>query len=397
MPDASGGAPSEVTIGIVAGEASGDALAALLIRAVRARQPGVRIAGIAGPKMQAEGCEVWYPLERLAVRGFVEVLGHLPELWRMRRALAARLLAERVPLFVGVDAPDFNLGLEAKLKRRGVRTVHFVSPSVWAWRRERLAAIGRAIHRMLALFPFETALYEAAGIPVSYVGHPLAADAATPASRRELRELFKLRPATPVFAVLPGSRVGEIEMHTTLVLDAIAKIHAARPDARFLVPLISRATRDAFETAIHRAGRDDLPITLLYGHAGDALKAADVGLVASGTASLEAALSRCPHVVFYRVNALTARIVRRKLLLPYVSLPNVLAGRFVVPELLQEDATPANLARAALNLFDDTVTRRRLEALFAGFAQTLTADTGALAADAIAQELRLAGAVPHSP
>lgn len=397
MPDASGGAPSEVTIGIVAGEASGDALAALLIRAVRARQPGVRFAGIAGPKMQAEGCEVWYPLERLAVRGFVEVLGHLPELWRMRRALAARLLAERVPLFVGVDAPDFNLGLEAKLKRRGVRTVHFVSPSVWAWRRERLAAIGRAIHRMLALFPFETALYEAAGIPVSYVGHPLAADAATPASRRELRELFKLRPATPVFAVLPGSRVGEIEMHTTLVLDAIAKIHAARPDARFLVPLISRATRDAFETAIHRAGRDDLPITLLYGHAGDALKAADVGLVASGTASLEAALSRCPHVVFYRVNALTARIVRRKLLLPYVSLPNVLAGRFVVPELLQEDATPANLARAALNLFDDTVTRRRLEALFAGFAQTLTADTGALAADAIAQELRLAGAVPHSP
>jgi len=267
---------------------------------------------------------------------------------------------------------------------------------VWAWRRERLPAIGRAIDRMLALFPFETALYEAAGIPVSYVGHPLASGAATAASRREMRELFKLRPATPVFALLPGSRVGEIEMHTSLVLDAAAKIHAARPDARFLVPLISRATRDAFETAIHRAGRDDLPITLLYGHAGDALKAADVGLVASGTASLEAALARCPHVVFYRVNALTARIVRRKLLLPYVSLPNVLAGRFVVPELLQDDATPANLARAALNLFDDTVTRRRLEALFAGFAQTLAADTGALAADAIAQELRLAGVVPQS-
>jgi len=386
------------TIGIVAGEASGDALAATLIAAVRARHPGVRFAGVAGPRMQAAGCEAWYPLESLSVRGFVEVVGRLPELVRMRRALASRLLAERVPVFVGVDAPDFNLGLEARLKRSGVRTVHFVSPSVWAWRRERVARIGRSVDRMLALFPFEPPIYADAGVPVTFVGHPLAQKAATPASRRHAREQLRLGLAAPVFALLPGSRASELEMHGELLLETAELLHAARPDARFLVPLATRPTRDRFEAAVHRRGRADLPLTILYGHAGEALRAADVGIVASGTATLEAALARCPHVIFYRVSALTARIVRRKLLLPWVGLPNVLAGRFVVPELLQEHATAGNLAQAALNLFDDTVTRRRVEALFAGFASALRADTGALAADAVTAELaravRTAGAGP---
>ncbi len=378
-------------VGIVAGEASGDALAATLIHAVGARYPGIRFAGIAGPRMEAAGCEAWFPLETLAVRGFSEVVRHLPELVRVRRALGRRLLAERVALFVGVDAPDFNLGLEAKLKRRGVRTLHFVSPSVWAWRRERLKTIGRAVDRMLALFPFELPLYEQAGIPVTYTGHPLAASAATPGSRREMRERFQLSMATPIFALLPGSRVSEVEMHTELVLRTAALIHEARPDARFLVPFVSRPTRAGFENAQHRLGYADLPVTLLYGHANDALTAADVGIVASGTATLEAALSLCPHVVFYRVSALTAWIVRRKLRVPWVGLPNVLAGRFVVPELLQDDATPGNLAQAGLNLYDDTVTRRRLEALFGGFARALAADTGGIAAEAVAAELRAAG------
>jgi lipid-A-disaccharide synthase len=381
-----------ITIGIVAGEASGDALAATLIRAVRARHPDIRFVGVAGPQMEAAGCDAWFSVERLAVRGFVEVIAHLPQLFRLRRQLRRRLLAAHVQLFVGVDAPDFNFGLERKLKRRGVRTVHFVSPSLWAWRRERLRKIGRAVHRMLALFPFEPALYEAAGVPVTFVGHPMATDAATHATRRETRDLLKLKAATPVFALLPGSRISEIEMHAELVLATAARIHEARDDARFLVPFVTRATRDAFETAMHRSGRDSLPITLLYGHAEDALRAADVGIVASGTATLEAALARCPHVIFYRVSALTARIVGRRLLLPYVGLPNVLAGGFVVPEFLQMDATPTNLAQAALNLFDDTVTRRRLEALFAGFAAQLAADTGTLAAAAVLDELRLAGA-----
>ena len=389
MRDAAGGA-APVTVGIVAGEASGDALAATLIAAVCERLPQVRFVGIAGPKMAAAGCEIWVPAEKLAVRGFVEVLRHLPGLVSIRRGLAARPVAERVPLFIGVDAPDFNLGLERKLKSRGVRTIHFVSPSVWAWRRERLKTIGRAVDRMLALFPFEPPLYEAEGIPVTYVGHPMAAHAASDWSRRTMRERLHLGLSTPVFALLPGSRLSELEMHSALVIGAAKRIAKARPDARFVVPLVSRETREAFEQALWREGADASSFTLLYGHANDALKAADIGLVASGTATLEAALARCPQVVFYRVAPLTARIVQRTLLVPWVGLPNVLAGRFVVPELLQEDATPANLAQAALNLFDDTVTRHALERLFAGFARELSADTGAIAADAVANELALA-------
>ena len=375
------------TIGIIAGEASGDALGAALIHAVRRRRPAVRFAGIAGPKMEAAGCEAWAPMERLAVRGFSEVLAHLPALIALRRDIRRRFIAARIPVFVGIDAPDFNLGLERRLKRRRIRTVHFVSPSVWAWRRERLRTIGQSVDRMLALFPFEPPLYEAAGIAVTYVGHPLAQEAAGPLARRAARETLKLSGVTPLFALLPGSRLSEIEMHAELVLGAAARIVEARPDARFIVPLVSRTTRDAFLEAQHRAGHDALPLTLLYGHAGDALRAADVALVASGTATLEAALARCPHVVFYRVSALTARIVARKLLLPWISLPNVLAGRFVVPELLQDDATPGNLAQAVLNLFDDTVTRRRLETLFGQMAGTLAIDTGSVAAQAVIAEL----------
>lgn len=385
------GAAREPLIGIVAGEASGDALAATLIHALRARHPQVRFAGIAGPRMEAAGCEVWFPMERLAVRGIVEVLQHLPELFALRRELRQRLIAARVPVFVGVDAPDFNLGLEGRLKRRGVRTVHFVSPSVWAWRRDRLETIRRAVDRMLALFPFEPPIYEEAGIPVTFVGHPLAKAAATATSRREVRERFYLAPATPVFALLPGSRLSEIEMHAELLLRAAALIHEARPDARLLVPLASRATRVEFERRLHDRGYSGLPLAMLYGHAGDALTASDVGLVASGTATLEAALSRCPHIVFYRVSGITGEIVRRRIQIPWVGLPNILAGQFVVPEFLQANATPVNLAQAALNLYDDTLTRRRLEALFAMFASSLAVETGPLAAEAVMTEMRAAG------
>ena len=390
MRDATPEAP-QLTIGIVAGEASGDALAAALIAAVRQRCPQLRFVGIAGPRMQAAGCDVWVPVEKLAVRGFVEVLRHLREIWQIRRELASRLRKSRIRLFIGVDAPDFNLGLERKLKRRGVRTLHFVSPSVWAWRGDRVATIAQSVDRMLVLFPFESAIYEQARINVSYVGHPLAQHAAGPMTRRETRELLRIRPSTPVFALLPGSRMSEIELHGELLLDAAVRIAHARPDAQFLVPLVSRATRDAFEDLRHRESYAALPITVMYGHATEALQAADVALVASGTATLEAALARCPHVIFYRVSGLTARIVRRKLTLPYVGLPNILAGRFVVPELLQEDATAGNLAQAALNLFDDSEVRSRLEALFAQFAAALRTPTGELAADAVVAELKEAG------
>jgi lipid-A-disaccharide synthase len=378
-----------VTIGIVAGEASGDALGAQLIDAVRSRLPAVRFAGIAGPRMEAAGCEAWYPTSRLALRGYAEVAAQLPALMLVRRDVRARLLASKAALFIGIDSPDFNLGLEARLKRAGVRTMHYVSPSVWAWRPERIGTIARSADRLLALFPFEPALYAAAGLPVTFVGHPLASEAATATSRRETRALLRLD-RQPAFALLPGSRVSEVEMHSELLLQVAAQILDAHPTARFLVPLVSRETREHFEAVRYRLQLDALPLTILYGHADQALKAADVGLVASGTATLEAALARCPHLIFYRVHALTAKIVARKLLLPYVGLPNVLAGRFVVPEFLQEEATVTNLARAALNLYDDSLVRRRLEALFAGMARSLEADTATIVADAVEAELRAA-------
>ncbi len=380
-----------VTIGIVAGEASGDALGAELVDAVRTRLPQARFVGIAGPRLEAAGCEAWYPTARLSVGGYVEVVRALPGLLRMRHEFARRLLAAKAQLFIGIDAPDFNLGLEAGLKRRGVRTIHYVSPSVWAWRSERIHTIARSADRLLALFPFEPPLYAAAGLPVTFVGHRLAATAATATSRRETRELLRLDTKQPVFALLPGSRMAELAMHSDLLLDAAGEILAAQPAAQFLVPLISRETREYFDAVRYRRQRDDLPLTILYGHADQALRAADVALVASGTATLEAALSRCPHVIFYRINALSGRLIARKLLLPYVGLPNVLAGRFVVPEFLQGEATAGNLSRAALNLFDDALTRRRLEALFATMARMLAADTPKLVADAVRTELQQAG------
>jgi len=389
MGSESGTAP--VVIGIVAGEASGDALGAELIHAVCERIPGARFVGIGGPRMQSAGCEVWHPMSKLSLRGYAEVLTHLPELVGIRRDVYRRLRSIGAPLFIGVDAPDFNLGLEARLKGAGVRTIHYVSPSVWAWRRKRIASIARSADRLLALFPFEPPLYEGAGLEVTFVGHRLAAAAANASTRRETRELLKLEISRPVFALLPGSRRSELEMHTELLLKTSAEIVESLPEARFVVPLISRETREYFEGVQYRLQLEALPMKLLYGHADDALRAADVGIVASGTATLEAAMARCPHLVFYRVNPITAAIVARKLLLPYVGLPNVFAGRYVVAEFLQDEATVSNLARAALNLYDDTVVRRRLEALFAGMAAELAADTSTLAADAVASELRTAG------
>jgi lipid-A-disaccharide synthase len=380
-----------VVIGVVAGEASGDALGAGLIDAVRRHLPDAQFVGIGGPRMETAGCDCWYPMAKLSLRGYAEVVLHLPELFRIRRDLAKRLRAAGAALFVGIDAPDFNLGLEARLKRRGVRTIHYVSPSVWAWRRERIDTIAQSANRLLALFPFEPELYRDAKLKVDFVGHPLASEAATASSRRAIREMMRLPLNRPLFALLPGSRMSELEMHAELVLRTAAGIVESLPEARFVVPLVSRETREYFENMQYRLHFDELPLSLLYGHADHALKAADVGVVASGTATLEAAMARCPHLIYYRVNRVTSRIVMRKLLLPYVGLPNVLAGRFVVPEFLQDEATADNLVRAALNLYDDSVTRHRLEALFAGMSRALAVDTQGIVAQAVTAELRAAG------
>ncbi len=360
-------------IAIVAGEASGDLLGAALVRALKARWPGLEFHGIAGPRMAAEGVRTLYPMDKLAVRGYVEVLRSLREILAIRRGLVRRLLADPPDLYIGVDAPDFNLGVEARLRAAGVRTVHYVSPSIWAWRRERLAAIGRAVERMLVMFPFEEAIYREAGIGVDYVGHPLADAMPRTPDREEARRQLRLAPGAAAVAVLPGSRASELELHADLMIETVRRLAAERPRLRCFVPLATRETREYFESRLYALEARELPITVLFGHAQLALHAADAALIASGTATLEAALAGCPMVVTYRLKPLTYRLVMRKALLPYFSLPNVIAGEFVVPELMQDDATPGNLARALASWLDHPEARERLRERFAGMHARLAA------------------------
>lgn len=374
-------------IAVVAGETSGDLLGAELIRALRERRPDLEFVGIGGPLMASAGCKLWHDAEELAVRGYAEVVRHLPRLLRLRRGLIARILLERPALFIGIDAPDFNLPVEHALRRKGVATLHYVSPSLWAWRGERIRKIREAVDRILVLFPFESAIYEAAGIPVAYVGHPLADLAPMKPDRNAEKAALKLDRYRPVLALLPGSRQNELELHAELFIAVAGEIAKALPEVQFLVPLATRETRAFFEAALYRAGSDAPAMSLLYGHAGKALAAADLALVASGTATLEAALYRCPHVVTYRLSPMTYRLVKRKLRLPYVALPNVLAGRFVVPEIMQDQATPENLAQALLNLHADKLLRGRLERHFAALHEQLRQNSAARAAGAVLEML----------
>jgi lipid-A-disaccharide synthase len=370
-------------VAMVAGEASGDTLGAQLVRALRARHPSLRFAGIGGPKMESAGFESWFPQEKLAVRGLVEVLKHVRELYGIRSALRRRLLEARPALFVGIDAPDFNLGLERRLKRAGIATAHYVSPTVWAWRAGRIRKIGRAVSHMLVLFPFEENVYRDAGIPVTYVGHPLADEIAPEMPQAVARQELRVAPERPVIALLPGSRQSEIEHMAPPFIACAQRIHALRPDVQFLVPLATRETRTLFEQALYDHGARDLPLTMLFGHAYDAMAAADAVLVASGTATLEAALVKRPMVVAYKLTALTYAIAKRLVRIPYVGLPNILAGEFVVPEFLQGEATPENLAQALLNYVDDRDLGERLAVRFAAMHERLRRDAAERAADAL--------------
>ena len=366
-----------VRIAIVAGETSGDMLGAALIRALKERWPELEFYGIAGPKMIAEGARSLYPMEKLAVRGYVEVLKSLREIIAIRRGLARQLLADPPELFIGVDAPDFNIGgglwrgLEPRLKAAGVPIVHYVSPSIWAWRPERIHAIARAVNHMLVMFPFEEAIYRKAGIPVTFVGHPLADSMPLEPDRREARAQLRLGSSAVPVALLPGSRVSELELHADLVIETARELSARRPELCFFVPLATRETRDFFESRLYALEARELPITVLFGHARLALHAADAALVASGTATLEAALARCPMVITYRLNPLTYWLMKRKALLPYVGLPNILAGEFIVPELMQDEATPANLAQAVGNWLDNKSAQEQLRGRFARLHEAL--------------------------
>jgi lipid-A-disaccharide synthase len=375
------------TVGIVAGEASGDLLGSQLIAALRRLRPQLDFVGIGGPRMEAAGMDVWFPLEKLAVRGYVEVLKHFFEIVAIRRRLRKRLIANPPDVFVGIDAPDFNLDLELSLKAHGIPTVHYVSPAIWMWRKERLGKIRRAVSTMLTLFPFEAPLYRNAQVDVAFVGHPLADMLEKVPQREAAREQLKLPASVPVIALLPGSRQSELQYMADLFIQTAQKIHARLPQASFLAPLATRETRALFEAALYRNDASDLPLTVLFGHAQDAMSAADIVLVASGTATLEAALLRKPMVITYKMPATSYWLLKGKGYLPYYGLPNILAGEFVVPELIQDDATPDNLSQALLNLLGDETVRRRLERRFAAMHATLRRDAAHSAAQAVLKYL----------
>ena len=339
---------------IVAGETSGDQLAADLVERVRRVDPSVQFHGIAGPRMRAAGVSTWIDSETLAVRGYAEVLAALPRILRAKRVLLQHTLDKRPALYIGVDAPDFNLRVERELKAHGIRTLHFVCPSFWAWRPERAARFRDSADHVLCLFPFEPALLAQHQVPATFVGHPLATAPLRHADRERLRRKLEHHDApagAPLIAVLPGSRVDEIDRHAELFVAVMKRLSNRFVGARFVVPLVTRETRERFENLLWRDAEALVPqVQLLFGHADFALRAADVALVASGTATLEAAMLGVPQVVSYRVSALTAMIVRRKLKSPYVSLPNILANDWCVPELLQEAATEDALDSALSGL-----------------------------------------------
>jgi lipid-A-disaccharide synthase len=368
---------------VVAGEASGDLLGSHLIEALRQSLPNARFIGIGGPKMQAAGMEVMFPMEKLAVFGYIDALKHYREIAGIRNQLRKSLIRNPPDLFIGIDAPDFNLDLELALKHKGIPTVHYVSPSIWAWRGERIHKIKNAVSHILTLFPFEAPLYEQAGVPVTYVGHPLADMLPEYPQRDLMREQMRIPKLAKVFALLPGSRQSEVKYLAETYIQTSKLILQKLPTAQFLVPLASRETRTIFENMLWKLEAQELPITMLFGHAHDAMIAADGVLVASGTASLEAALLKRPMVITYKMLPLTYWLSRRKAYLPYVGLPNVLAGKFVVPEILQDDATPENLSQALLNLVGDKSAVAELDILFAHIYAQLKQDTAHKAAQAI--------------
>lgn len=372
-----------VRIAMVAGEASGDQLAAHLIEALRVHLPDAEFYGIGGPRMQSIGFKALWPAEKLAVNGYAEVLKRYRELSGIRKSLLAIMRKDKPDAFIAVDAPDFNLWLEERMKNAGVPAIHFVSPSIWAWRGERIHKIKKAVSHMLVLFPFEPEIYERENVPVSYVGHPFADAIPVNRDRAGALERLGLDADGQYIALLPGSRQSELDNMAESFIETGKLLLQRFPKAQLLVPLVTRETRDRFELALWECKAQDLPFKMIFGHARDVLAVADAALVASGTATLEAALLKTPMVVTYKVARMTYRLMKNKGYQPWIGLPNILAGEFVVPEFIQDQATPENMAQALGNLIVDKAARARIVEVFRRIHESLRQGTGERAAAAV--------------
>jgi lipid-A-disaccharide synthase len=366
---------------MVAGEASGDLLGGLLLDGLRQRWPQLRSEGIGGPQMARRGFDAWWPSEALAVRGYVEVLRHYAGIVRIRKQLKQRLLDSPPDAFIGIDAPDFNLALEAALKARGIKTVHFVCPSIWAWRAERTEKLKRSADQVLCIFPFEPALLAREGVSATYVGHPLANVIPMEPDRAAARRALGLAPEDEVLAVLPGSRASELHYHARMFLDAAALVRKARPALKIVVP-VAPQRRAAVEEAAQAAGLAG-HLQIMDGQSHAMLAACDLALVASGTATLEAALYKRPMVIAYKVNWLSYRLMWPQHLQPWIGLPNILCGEFAVPELLQQAANPEALAAALLEWLEAPARMAAVQEKFKALHLQLRRDTATLATHAI--------------
>lgn len=369
---------------MVAGEVSGDLLAAPAIRAIRAHDPNWRVAGVAGDRMIEAGCEPWHHVRELSVRGYTEVLRELPRLVWMRRSLRRKILESGCRVLVGVDSPDFNLGLEAAVRAAGVPTVHYVSPSIWAWRGDRIERIRRAASHVLLVFPFEQRVYARSGIAATYVGHPLAQQIALRPDRDAARARLGIAGRDTVIAVLPGSRKAEIDFTGSAFFAAADRVAAAIGAVRFVVPVADSSLRPRIEALIERYPRLAPITSVIEGRSHDCLEASHAVLVTSGTATLEAALFKRPMVIAYRMPRLSAWIMRKiGGYMPWIGLPNILAGEEVVPELWQDEATDSTLAAALIRQLEDHAGQARLAERFEAIHESLRRDTPSLVADVV--------------